>query len=587
MAEVFRARRVGAGGFSKVVCIKRMHQHLSSDQEFVALFLDEGRTGAKLRHRNIVTIDDLGEHEGQYFIAMEFVHGVDLSQIESRLKTLGEPFPANVAVTIAMEIFAALAAAHRATDPEDGAALKVVHRDVAPHNILVSFAGEVKLGDFGIARAERRAQVTSGAVVRGRFGYMPLEQLSGTEVDHRADLFALGVVLFEMLAGQRPFLGHMPDAPLEAIIAAQVTDRRPPLKSLRGELSDDLCSIVDTLLAKEPNERFNSAEVALTVLERCPERSGGTQALSAMMSRLFPSQASVAAAPRMSLPSVTPTQPQEPKTVATAPPRDLPPQPPPPNATPTDIPRSAVQPEVSATQPSAATNRDAPTQASRKPAALELVTDKSDPMTKPFSGPTDDEVPIELSGTKPSRLPVILLVVALVVGGTVGTIAVVKNRESNNAIVAPNALSADASAGAAVVAEVDVQSVVQPLELDVPVVAVEQLMNDVPAANDSASGLPRHNGTHGQNNTHSQANPQNTQVNPTQNPPSTRGTLVVNVSPFGQVSIDNGRLTEQFSGAREFILPAGEHSVRVTGGVEGRRTVTVVGGATARVTFTD
>lgn len=302
MAEVFRARRVGAAAFSKLVCIKRLHAHLSSDPEFVQLFLDEARTGAKLRHRNIVAIDDLGVHEGRYFLAMEYVNGVDLARLEQRMRQAGMVVPADVGVFIAAELLTALDAAHTAVDPDDGHPLRVVHRDVSPHNVLISYAGEVKLTDFGIARAERRCRVTQGAVVRGRFGYMPLEQASGGTLDARADLFALGVTLFELLAGQRPFRGDDPDATLESIIAAQATNDRPSLKSLRPDLPPPLFALVEWLLGIRPDDRPPDAASALEVLQPLRERVTGGAALAALMGQLYPSQASVVCVSRPSVP---------------------------------------------------------------------------------------------------------------------------------------------------------------------------------------------------------------------------------------------------------------------------------------------
>lgn len=304
MAEVFRARRVGAGGFSKQVCIKRIHSHLSEDGTVVAMFLDEGRTGSKLRHRNIVAIDDMGQHEGQLFLAMEFVHGVDLARVEERLASVGRKVPTSVALFVVSEILQALSYAHEARDPDTGKPLKVVHRDIAPHNVLVSYAGEVKLGDFGIARAEGRSHVTQGEVVRGRFGYMPVEQYSGGAIDRRADLYALGVVLYEMLSGCSPFDVPESQHSMHAIVAAQVTDATIALSARVPSLSEPVYALVESLLAKHADDRFASADAALAVLERAPERVGGALALAALMGELFPSHASVAATARPVLPEI-------------------------------------------------------------------------------------------------------------------------------------------------------------------------------------------------------------------------------------------------------------------------------------------
>ncbi len=287
MAEVFRARRVGARGFAREVCVKRMLPHLGEDPELVALFLDEARTGSKLRHRNIVAIDELGAHEGRYFLAMEYVRGADLGRLTAALRARGEHLSPALAVYVAREALAGLSAAHGARDPDDGTPLRVVHRDVSPENILLSFEGEVKLTDFGIARSTLRTRGTSDGVVRGRYGYMPLEQLSGEPVDARADLFALGVVLYELLAGAHPFHPAHGEPTVESIVAAQVTDRRAPLSARCPGLSPALCACVESLLAPDPAARPASADAARASLEEVSERGGSASELAAVMARAF------------------------------------------------------------------------------------------------------------------------------------------------------------------------------------------------------------------------------------------------------------------------------------------------------------
>lgn len=545
MAEVFRARRMGAVGFSKVVCIKRMHRHLSDDAEFVGLFLDEGRTGAKLRHRNIVAVDDLGEHGGHFFIAMEYIHGVDLAGLEARLQSMGEPFPVGAAVYVAMEVLAALSAAHRALDPDDGTPLRVVHRDVAPHNILLSYAGEVKLGDFGIARAERRAQVTSGGVVRGRFGYMPLEQLSGHAIDGRADLYALGVVLYEMIAGYRPFHGGGAEATVESIVAMQVVDHKLPIAQTRAGLSDELCAVIDTLLAKDPNERFSTAEAALTVLERAPERMGAAQQFGALMNRLYPTQSSVATASSPALSRASQPAPLS--------------QPAPPS-----------QPDLS-----------------QRSGVLQLVPDKSDPLAKPFA--TDPRAsaavtalePRPAEGNKP-RWPMIFLAASLsVASATAITVTLVSraNRGADRVVVAldaaPDAMTPHPveDAAALVATAVDASEPDASAAINAPVIA-------------GRNGRPNRNGT-------IERDASVTAVRAPEAQPATnsgsatsqRGVLRVVVTPFGQVSIDNGPLSDEFRNARDFPVSAGRHTVRVTGGVEATESVEVGAEQTRVVRF--
>ncbi|MFO0562753.1 MAG: protein kinase [Polyangiales bacterium] len=559
MAEVFRARRIGAVGFSKLVCIKRMHRHLSDDAEFVGLFLDEGRTGSKLRHRNIVAVDDLGDHGGQFFIAMEYVHGVDLSQLEARLASTGEPFPANAAVFVAMEVLAALGAAHRAVDPDDGTPLRVVHRDVAPHNILLSYSGEVKLGDFGIARAERRAQVTSGGVVRGRFGYMPLEQLSGNPIDGRADLYALGVVLYEMLAGHRPFHGGGGDATVESIVAMQVVDNKRPIAEVRAGLSEELCVVVDTLLAKDPDERFSSAEAALAVLERSRERLGASQAFCALMARLYPTQASVATASSPAIARVSASG-----------------MPPPQSASPSLAP--APLPDAS----------------QRRGPVLQVLGDKSDPLAKPFdtdpattppatiaANTTSTEV-LAVRGAAKPRWPMLLLAVSLsVASASAITVAVISraNSGTNPQFVADAAVVATRAVEDSGVTIVGAE--------DAAAVAIASDAGPAVTARIERHANTRSNGGSGSSERDAgaivavRAEVPDVQTRPavtssaTTSAPSGRGTLRIVVTPFGQVSIDNGPLSDEFRNARDFPVSAGRHRVRVTGGVDDEVSVDV------------
>lgn len=565
MAEVFRARRVGAVGFSKLVCIKRMHRHLSDDAEFVGLFLDEGRTGSKLRHRNIVAVDDLGEHDGQFFIAMEYVHGVDLSQLEARLASTGEPFPANAAVFVAMEVLAALGAAHRAVDPDDGTPLRVVHRDVAPHNILLSYSGEVKLGDFGIARAERRAQVTSGGVVRGRFGYMPLEQLSGNPIDGRADLYALGVVLYEMLAGHRPFHGGGGEATVESIVAMQVVDNKRPIAEVRAGLSEELCVVVDTLLAKDPDERFSSAEAALAVLERARERLGASQAFGALMARLYPTQASVATASSPAIARVSATEMTPPQSVS-------------PSLSPAPLPDASQ----------------------RRGPVLQVPGDKSklfdtDPATTPpatiASNTTSTEV-LAVRGAAKPRWPMLLLAVSLsVASASAITVAVISRASSET--------TPQFVADAAVVATraVEDSGVTIVSAEDAAVVAIASDAGPAVTARIDRHANTRSNGGSGSSERDAgaivavRAEVPDVQTHPavtnsaSTSAPSGRATLRIVVTPFGQVSIDNGPLSDEFRNTRDFPVGAGRHRVRVTGGVDDEVSVDVGPNETRVVRF--
>ncbi len=301
MADVFRARRVGAASFSRQVCIKRMHAHLGADPDMVALFLDEAQIGSKLRQRNIVAVEDLGEHEGRYYLAMEFVNGVDLRRIEKRAIELQSPVPAEAAAYLANELLAGLHAAHTALDPDTHTPMRVVHRDVSPQNVLVAFSGQVKLADFGVARAEGRHRVTESRLVCGKLGYMPLEQVTGSPVDARADLFALGVTLFELLTGLRPFTGDRSHCTRDEVVAAMLLGERPSLRALRPDVSPALAAVVDALLEVSPRRRLPSALAGLEMIEAATERTRGGRVLIEWLAAMYPGQASVAGIARAAI----------------------------------------------------------------------------------------------------------------------------------------------------------------------------------------------------------------------------------------------------------------------------------------------
>jgi hypothetical protein len=202
MAEVFRARVAREGGVQRQVCIKRVHPKHSADASFSAMFIDEARIGVTLSHGNIVPIFDFGCVDGLYYLAMEYVEGRDLAQIAGRARIAQRRWPVDVAVWVALEILEGLDYAHERCD-ESGRPLQIVHRDVSPANVLVSRRGEVKILDFGIARAESRELETRTGVVKGTPGYMAPEQAAGRHPDRRADVYALGVVLWELLQGRR------------------------------------------------------------------------------------------------------------------------------------------------------------------------------------------------------------------------------------------------------------------------------------------------------------------------------------------------------------------------------------------------
>ncbi len=263
MAELYRARRSGVEGFQKIVAIKKILPHLADNEEFITMFADEAKLAAQLNHPNIVHIFDLGKIEvGGYFIAMEHVDGRDLRAILQSAREVGTPLPIPLAVYIASKVAAALDYAHRRRDAE-GHELTIVHRDVSPQNILISYEGDIKLCDFGIAKAASKASQTQSGALKGKVQYMSPEQAWGKALDRRSDLFSLGAVLFEMLTEQKLFRGDSDLTVLEKVRAADVVGP----SSINPEISKSLEGIVMKALAREPEDRYGNASDMLRDLE--------------------------------------------------------------------------------------------------------------------------------------------------------------------------------------------------------------------------------------------------------------------------------------------------------------------------------
>ncbi|RVU42334.1 PEGA domain-containing protein [Lujinxingia sediminis] len=255
MGEIYLARARGAGGFEKRVIIKTILPHLAEEEEFVTKFLDEGRIVVQLTHGNIVPVFDMGEQDGEYFIAMEYVEGLDLREVLKRLEARGEHLPVEHALHIAAEICKGLGYAHRKTD-EQGRPLAIVHRDVSPSNVLISREGEIKIIDFGIARAAGRLSQTANGRIQGKCCYMSPEQTRGQSLDHRSDIFACGVVLYEMLTGRRPFEGR---TDLESLELVRRCEFDPP-GVLRPEVPGEVDQIIERALAVDPQARYQNIE---------------------------------------------------------------------------------------------------------------------------------------------------------------------------------------------------------------------------------------------------------------------------------------------------------------------------------------
>ncbi len=250
MAEVFLARQKGLEGFEKLCVIKRILPHLADDQEFVTMFLNEARIAARFGHPNIAQIFDLGMEEGTYFIAMEYIHGEDLGRIMRQAWSAGTWLPLPITLRIIAQSCEGLNYAHAKCD-ERGVPLRVVHRDVSPQNVLVSFEGSAKIVDFGIARAADQASTTRSGAIKGKFAYMSPEQASGKPLDHRSDQFAIGLVLYELLTGVRPFKR---DSDILTLKAAVDCDIPPP--SQVAEVPTSLDPIVMRALSRVADDRY-------------------------------------------------------------------------------------------------------------------------------------------------------------------------------------------------------------------------------------------------------------------------------------------------------------------------------------------
>ncbi|MFU8804285.1 MAG: serine/threonine protein kinase, partial [Bradymonadaceae bacterium] len=255
MGEIYLAKTRGAGGFEKTIIIKTILPHLAEEEEFVTKFLDEGHIVTNLTHGNIVPVFDMGEEDGEYFMAMEYVPGRDLRAILKELQKMGRTMPVDLAIHFTAEVCKGLGYAHRKAD-EQGQPLLIVHRDVSPSNVLISREGEVKVIDFGIARAAGRLSKTVSGRIQGKFSYMSPEQALGKPVDHRGDVFSTGVVLYEMLTGVRPFEG---DTDLETLDRVRQCEFDPP-GVLNPEVDEELDVIVTRALAKDRDDRYQNID---------------------------------------------------------------------------------------------------------------------------------------------------------------------------------------------------------------------------------------------------------------------------------------------------------------------------------------
>jgi eukaryotic-like serine/threonine-protein kinase len=263
MAEIHLAKTRGIEGFEKYVALKMIHPNFSSDEHFIQMLIDEAKISVQLQHVNIAHTFDLGRVGDTYYIAMEFVDGSDLFRILRRASEQDRYMPLETAVYIAKEVASGLDYAHRKRDAA-GRSMGIVHRDVSPQNVLISHAGEVKIVDFGIAKATMRAKQTAVGVIKGKYYYMSPEQAWGDPLDHRTDIFSAGILLYEMLTGQMLYLEEDMTKLLEMVRRADI----PPPSSKRREIPRELDRIVMRALAKKPDLRWQTAQDYATELER-------------------------------------------------------------------------------------------------------------------------------------------------------------------------------------------------------------------------------------------------------------------------------------------------------------------------------
>jgi serine/threonine protein kinase/cytochrome c-type biogenesis protein CcmH/NrfG len=263
MAELYCARVTRDHGFEKRVAIKKILPHLSDEGNLVKAFIDEAKLAALLQHENIIQIYDFGSIDGEYFIAMEYLFGKDLRRLIRKLKRNNSPLDLESTLYIISRICAGLDYSHKLKDLQ-GKPLNIIHRDINPQNIFLTYEGQVKIIDFGIAKAASHNSTTHEGLIKGKVAYMSPEQAMGQIIDHRSDIFSTGIILYELLAGRRMFEGETMH------IYSQVRKARyEPLNKLQPDLPEKLFTVVDRALAKQPDDRYQTCGEMLADLEEC------------------------------------------------------------------------------------------------------------------------------------------------------------------------------------------------------------------------------------------------------------------------------------------------------------------------------
>ncbi|MBM4375464.1 MAG: serine/threonine protein kinase [Deltaproteobacteria bacterium] len=263
MATVWRAVQRGPGTFERFVAVKAIREHLVHDATFVAMFVEEARVSAQLQHPNVVQVHDFVEDGARQLLVMEWVDGLSLSQLLKQFAEQGLSVPWTFVALVGLEALRGLTAAHEHRDPY-GRPMPVFHRDVTPQNILVGSNGQVKLSDFGLARASDRARMTAPDIVKGKVGYLAPELTLSPEPTPQTDLYALGVVLWQAFAGRKLFEGK---DDVEIFLAAR-RGEIPPLAEVRHELPDEVAKVIERALAFDPSDRYESAHQMSRILAR-------------------------------------------------------------------------------------------------------------------------------------------------------------------------------------------------------------------------------------------------------------------------------------------------------------------------------
>ncbi len=387
MGEIFLARIDGPQGFEKLCVIKKILPHLAEDKDFVSRFGNEARTLVKLTHGSIAQVLDMGQHNGEPYLALEYIDGKDLRKVGARFRERGMPLPMTFVLFVMGRVLDALAYAHRKRDDDDRE-IGLVHRDMSPQNILISYEGEVKVIDFGLAKSTLNASKTNPSIILGKFLYMSPEQARHAKVDRRSDLYAVGICLYELIAGKNPF----EEIPPHALMAAVANPNIAHVQSVEPLCPSNIASIIMKALAVDPAQRFQTAEelrgkLIGALLEIDP--AAGPESCSRFMRDMFASEyqaerkllaqlkeaARIDAAPEITQPGTSrPTAHVRPLTVArTSSPRMEPPPADEATPGPTDLRRYGLEPTV----PRAAALETSPLSFAPTPKVSGIQADKS------------------------------------------------------------------------------------------------------------------------------------------------------------------------------------------------------------------